>query len=128
MNGGQNFDVEAWLGGIFTGVIPGRPLDHFGMRIHYLQLGADYAHSETEARILAGGNASPQPRNEYAFEASYTLQVAPGIMFEPTAQYVVNQDTYYIPKTRIAPRNGFVVSAFLVVSLDHMLGLPAPRP
>lgn len=128
MNGGQNFDVEAWLGGIFTGVIPGRPLDHFGMRIHYLQLGADYAHSETEARILAGGNASPQPRNEYAFEASYTLQIAPGIMFEPTAQYVVNQDTYYSPKTRIAPRNGFVVSAFLVVSLDHMLGLPAPRP
>ncbi|WP_082075747.1 carbohydrate porin [Acidocella aminolytica] len=127
LNGGQNFDLEAWLGGIFTGVIPGRPYDHFGFRVHYLQLGSDFAHSETVARILAGGNADPQPRNEYSFEVSYDIHLAPGVMLAPTAQYLINQDTYYFPKTRIAPRNGFVVSAFLVISLDHMLGLPAPR-
>ncbi len=127
LNGHQDFDFESWAGGIWTGIIPGRPLDDLGFRVHYIQLSQDLANSETAARIHAGGNSIEQPRNEFSLEASYNFQIAPGILFSPDIQYLINQDTYYNANVRKAPGNGLVVSGFLTVSLARILGLPTPR-
>ena len=126
LNAHQNFASEAWLGGQWTGFIPGRPFDHFGAKIHYINISSEYAQSETLGRALVGNNRA-QPRNEYVFEPSYSLQVAPGILFQPDVQYIVNGDSDFVASPKKGTRDGFVVSAFLIISLDRILGLPAPR-
>lgn len=62
------------------GIIPGRPLDHFGMGYYYLEVNKPTFTTHLEERSFL--------RDEYGFEAYYNCAVTPWMRLTPSVQIV----------------------------------------
>jgi porin len=62
------------------GIIPGRPLDHFGIGYYYLEVNNPSFTGPLETRSFL--------RDEYGFEAYYNCAVTPWMRLTPNIQYV----------------------------------------
>ena len=76
-------------GGVnFTGVLPGRPDDAFGIAGAYVSI-SPAARALDRDIALFGGAATPVRTAEATVEATYNYQVVPGFSIQPNAQYVI---------------------------------------
>jgi carbohydrate-selective porin OprB len=78
-------DVAANLSGgiVFKGVFKGREDDRFGLGVTHAVFGSQYL----EAQSALGNSLGP---SETAFEATYRIELTPGIAFQPDFQFVIN--------------------------------------
>ena len=118
----QPIDMDAVAGVNFTGLIPGRPFDAFGVQVHYQRLSAIEANYETSAQSFFAGPGPAQSRNGYSFELVGRISVTPWLILSPTVQYVVNPDDYFDPAQARRPTDGFEAGAFALVPLGFLLG------
>ncbi len=118
----QPLDMDALLGVNFTGFIPGRPLDAFGLQGRYQRLSQIEASFEQRARRRVGSLDLVQPCNSLAFEAIARIAVAPGTTLSPFVQYYVNPDNYEVPFQRNRGQDGFMAGIFGTIALGPALG------
>ena len=118
----QPIDMDAILGMNFTGFIPGRPFDALGIDVHYQRLSAIEANYETQTQTIFAGPGPSQGRNNYSFEVDANFVLAPWLEIDPIVQYFVDPDNLFDPAQGRRPSDGFIVGAFAVVPLGHLLG------
>ena len=76
-------------GGIgFAGLIPGRPLDRFGVGVAYMRISHDARQLDLDAQYFSG-QATPVRTFEGLIELIYELHIKPGWRLEPYFQYVL---------------------------------------
>ena len=127
VNPHQNYTAEGWAGFSLTGIIPGRPFDHFGLKLHYANLGQRELEYQEAERVAVGGPAIAQSRNLYAVEAADHIQLVPGASLEADVQYIINADSQTNSRSNLAPQDGFVFGLELVLSAADFLGLQRPH-
>jgi len=76
-------------GGIgFAGLIPGRPLDRFGVAVAYMHISNDVRQFDLDAQYFSG-LATPVRTFEGLIEVIYEAHIKPGWRLEPYLQYVM---------------------------------------
>ncbi len=115
----QPFDVDAATGVNFQGLIPGRPLDTFGLQVNYLRLSQIEANFETREQTLADGPGRPQPRDGYSIELVDRVQLNPWASVAALAQYFTAADSYY---SSLRPHDGFLLGAYATIALGPLFG------
>lgn len=70
-------------GTVWTGLLPGRARDRFGIAVARVGTGGEY----NDVRRSAGASVAG---SETAIEASYRLELIPGIALQPDFQYVIH--------------------------------------
>ena len=118
----QPVDFDAMIGTTLTGFLSGRPLDAFGLQARYQRLSQIEANFETRAQTISGSLGTKQPRDNYAFEAIYNAQLRPWAALQPFVEYFTAADDYYVPFAPNRPHDGFMVGAYLNLSLGPLLG------
>ncbi len=117
----QPIDLDTILGMNFTGLIPGRPADAFGIQAHYQRLSAIEAAFETAQHNRFDGRGPSQSRDGFAFEVISSTQLTPSIAFRPLVEYFVTPDNLGSPLVG-RPKSGFEFGLFTVVSLGRFFG------
>jgi porin len=81
--------IDLYLdGGIgFVGMVPGRPLDRFGMAIAYMQISGADRNLDRDTQFFSG-LPSPVRSNETLIEFIYEAHIKPGWLLAPYFQYV----------------------------------------
>ena len=81
--------IDLYLdGGIgFVGMVPGRPLDRFGMAIAYMRISDADRQLDHDTQFF-GGLPSPVRSNETLIELIYEAHLKPGWLLAPYFQYV----------------------------------------
>jgi len=75
-------------GGIgFVGLIPGRPLDRFGVAVAYMHISHDAGQLDLDAQFFSG-QPTPVRTFEGLLEVIYEAHVKPGWLLQPFFQYV----------------------------------------
>ena len=118
----QPIDMDAIVGMTFTGFIPGRLSDVFGVEIHYQRLSAAEANHETQNQMLAAGPGQPQSRNNYGFETTASIAITRSLSIAPYVQYFVHPDGYVVSLLPRRPSDGFITGATLILSIGRFLG------
>jgi porin len=76
-------------GGIgFVGLIPGRPLDRFGVAVAYMHISHDARQLDLDAQLFSG-QPTPVRTFEGLLEVIYEAHVKPGWLLQPFFQYVI---------------------------------------
>lgn len=120
----QPIDADALLGMNFTGLIPGRPLDAFGIQARWQRLSAIEAKFETLAHNFYAGRGPRQGRDGVAFELIDSIQVTPAISIRPLAEYFNHPDN--LGDVRLGrAKSGFEVGLFTMASIGRLLGTSA---
>ncbi len=70
---------------VYTGLIPGRKQDQFGVAFAYGQLSSGYSGLGTSQGI-------PDPYYSAVAEVSYAIRLAPAVKLQPDLQYVIHPD------------------------------------
>lgn len=112
---------QIYAGLVWTGPFRNRPADTIGFLASSFELTPREVKYLRDARIKAGGSGSNNP-HEVTFELNYGLQVARGVMLMPNVQYTIHPDNSGIPKTRVLPKNLFVLGLDLNINLGKALG------
>ncbi len=81
--------IDLYLdGGIgFVGMVPGRPLDRFGMAIAYMRISGADRNLDRDTQFFSG-LPSPVRSNETLIEFIYEAHIKPGWLLAPYFQYV----------------------------------------
>ena len=75
-------------GGIgFIGLVPGRPLDRFGMAVAYMRISSAARNLDRDTQFFSG-LPSPVRSNETLLELIYEAHIKPGWLLAPYFQYV----------------------------------------
>ncbi|WP_245513129.1 carbohydrate porin [Enterovirga rhinocerotis] len=104
--------IDLWADGglVFSGLVPRRPHDQFGVSFIYSRIGRALRSADRDAQIHAGAFA-PIRSYEATFEATYAAQIAPGWVVQPDIQYVYRPaggvENPYRPGTLL--KGGFIV-------------------
>ena len=117
----QPIDLDSIVGMNFTGLIPGRPADAFGIQAHYQRLSAVEAAFESAEHNRFDGKGPGQSRDGFAFEIISSTQITPAISFRPLVEYFVTPDNLGDPALGRA-KSGFEFGLFTVVSLGRFFG------
>jgi len=112
---------QIYTGLVWTGPFGGRPHDTIGLLASYFELTPREVEYLRDARIKAGGSGSNNPR-ETTFELNYGVQLMRGVVLMPNVQYTIHPDNSGIPKTRVLPKNLFVLGLDLNINLGKALG------
>lgn len=117
------------IGANWFGFIEGRPFDSIGAKFAYINITKDQLLYQNQFRISWGGEDSLSSPNQYRLELNGHIQLEHGIAIEPSVQYIINPDSFFGTPfvAERAPRDGWIVSAVLIVPISNMLGLSAPR-
>ncbi len=118
----QPIDLDALVGVNFTGFIPGRPLDAFGVQARYQRLSQIEASFEQTVRRRIGGLNLTEPRDNFAFEAVGRIVLTRWAFLSPFVQYYVNPDNYIIPFQRNRASDGFMAGIFGTIAIGPALG------
>ena len=81
--------IDLYLdGGIgFAGLVPGRPLDRFGMAVAYMRISNADRNLDRDIQVFSG-QPSPVRSNETLLELIYEAHIRPGWLLAPYFQYV----------------------------------------
>jgi porin len=81
--------IDLYLdGGVgFVGMVPGRPLDRFGMAVAYMRISDADRNLDRDTRFFSG-LPSPVRSNESLIELIYEAHIKPGWLLAPYFQYV----------------------------------------
>jgi porin len=113
----------------WTGFLPDRPLDRIGVMASWVYINGHELHAQREARVAVGGPNVSTPNNSYSLELDGSFFLTPAVALQTFAEYNINNDTFFNPRSRTIPQDGVVVGATLVVYLGRLLGLSsAPEP
>lgn len=82
-------DLYADAGVFAFGLLPGRPGDGFGLAAAFAKVSGAARAADIEAD-LASGVTAPVRDYEAVIEATYDAVVLPGLMVQPTVQYIVH--------------------------------------
>jgi porin len=104
-----------------------RPLDQYGVEIHWSRLTNREYEFLQDSYSHAGGVGSIAGSNKVIFEVNSQIRLLRDVFIQPSVQYVVNPNDYYAPTSRNYARNGVVVTATLVWHAGQSLGLSAPN-
>ena len=82
--------VELYFdGGIgFSGLVPGRPVDRFGIAIAYIQISSAARRLDMDSQFFVNP-ATPIRSNEALLEVIYEAHIKPGWIMAPYFQYVL---------------------------------------
>ena len=80
---------------------------------------------ESKFHNIFAGPGPNQPRNNFAFDATYNLSFNNVVSIKPSLQYFVNPDGFGDPTFSKRPGDGFEISALLVVALGRVFGTSA---
>ena len=81
-------DFYADAGINFTGMVPGRSDDAFGIAVAYARIGDGLVGLDRDTNFY-NGTAAPVRSSEAVFEATYSAQIVPGWTVQPNLQYVI---------------------------------------
>ncbi len=118
----QPIDLDSTTGVNFSGFLPGRPSDAFGLQAQYLRLSRFEANFETSAETLVGGPGPGQPRNGFGFEVVDQIQLTRWATLSPFVEYFVNPDAFYDPFQGPRQPDGFMAGVYTFISLGPLLG------
>ncbi len=121
----QPIDLDAIVGTNFTGFMPGRPNDAFGVQVHYQRLSAVEADFESRFHDVFAGPGPDQSRNGFAFEAVDKVSFNNVLAISPLAEYFVDPDNYGNPTARRRQTDGFEIGVLAIVSLGRLFGTSA---
>lgn len=82
----NRFELCASAGAVWTGLIPTRSKDRFGIGATMVRNGADYR--ESKRRVGVDVHDS-----EIAYELNYRFELSPGVALQPDYQYIVQPNT-----------------------------------
>ena len=71
----------------FSGLVPGRPDDEFGVAFAYNKVSKALAGLDRDT-VRLGGGLSPVRSSEVLAEVTYKAQIVPGLIIQPDVQYV----------------------------------------
>lgn len=88
---GDRNPVDLYLDAGFSalGLVPGRPDDQFGVAAAFARI-SPAAQAADVATDIATGLPAPVRSFEAVIEATYQAQVMPGLVLQPTVQYVIH--------------------------------------
>jgi len=110
-------------GAVDNGPFALRPHDSVGILATFEQFGgAEERYLDT--LIAQQGGHGNLRNHETAFEAEYTLALAPGMSFRPFVQYIINPDQVFSGNPNPDLRTATVVGANLFINFNSLLGLP----
>jgi porin len=127
LDGREPFAFQGVLGGLWTGPFAARPDDQLGVLGSFIRL-SDKEDGYLNALLVKAGSHTLISRESFVFEVNYTVQVAPGVLFEPAVQYLVNPDDISRTTARFAPKDALVLGAKFVLNAGELLGLPEQLP
>lgn len=81
-----DFNMDGGI--VFTGFVPGREKDTFGMMASFAHISSDAKRLDHDALNLGG--VTPVRKNEWVLEANYIAHIVPGWTVQPDFQYVWN--------------------------------------
>jgi porin len=81
--------IDLWADGgiVFSGLVPGRPHDKFGLSFIYAKIGDALRGADRDA-LAYGGGFMPTRSYEASVELTYAAQIVPGWVVQPDLQYV----------------------------------------
>ena len=74
------------------------------------------------------GDVGTYAGTEYVVEATYGLNVLPGMMFRPNIQDIINPNPNYTPTAKFGIPNAWVFGLRIDASLADMFKLPKLQP
>ncbi|WP_260929273.1 carbohydrate porin [Novosphingobium sp. 9] len=116
-------DRQLYAGLVLRGPFKSRPRDSIGLMGSYLHVSSKEVAYLRDTRLRLGGGGVENP-NEYAFEASYGLQIGRSIRLTPNVQYIVHPDNSQLPKITFVPKNMVTFGLRLVVNVATLAGMP----
>jgi porin len=103
----SNLFIEAGLN--WKAPFAGRDSDVFGLAVSYQGVGAA-ARQYSRELVYFTGSGTPYAGNETVLEATYQYQVAPWLVLQPDAQYVVNPGADIASSLSTRPlKNAFII-------------------
>jgi len=103
----SNLFIEAGLN--WKAPFAGRDSDVFGLAVSYQGIGAA-ARQYSKNLLSFTGSGTPYAGNETVLEATYQYQVAPWLVLQPDAQYVVNPGADIASSLSTRPlKNAFII-------------------
>lgn len=122
-----NYFLEggAWYAGFWKS----RPLDRIGLMVSWTGINPHELNFQRQLRVASGGPDVMTPQSEWSFQVDASFALTRSLLLQPYVQYDVNSDTFFNLRTRILPRDGWVVGATALFYLGRQLGLshePAP--
>ncbi|MFL5812230.1 MAG: carbohydrate porin [Bdellovibrionia bacterium] len=79
----NRFGTSLGTGVVFTGLVPHRPKDRFGVALARVTNGGEYEASLQDQGVVV-------PGAESAIEANYRIELLPGIAVQPDYQYIIH--------------------------------------
>src|SRR5262249_3874344 len=79
----NRFGTSLGTGAVFTGVLPGRPKDRFGLGLARVTNGGEYKASLQDQGVTV-------PDAETTIEANYRIELMRGVAVQPDFQYIIH--------------------------------------
>ena len=107
------YAFQAVVGALWKGPFAARPFDQFAVLASYVRFSNREIGYLNDLLFKAHSPSGLSP-DQFIFEVNYGVPVAPGVVFYPDMQYIVNPDTISHPGASAVPGDAFVIGTRLV--------------
>lgn len=125
---GQSFPLEAYGGVEYGGFLKDSPLTLVGSTIRYIQLSSRRATFEQELSTVTGNGSGRVSRNTFSFDVHAQHGIAPGVLVNGFAQYLLNPNRMHGGPAMGSTRSGWMFGVALLVDLGRLTGLANGGP
>lgn len=125
---GQSYPLEAYGGMEYGGFVKDNPVALIGASVRYIQLSRRRAEFEQELSTITGNGNDRVHRNTFAFDVHGQYGLAPGVLVNGFAQYLLNPNRVFGVPAAGRTRSGWMFGVALLVDLGRLTGLTRGSP
>jgi porin len=125
---GQSFPLEAYGGVEYGGFLKDNPATLVGATIRYIQLSSKRAKFEQELSTVTGNGSGNVSRDTFSFDLHAQHGIAPGVLLNGFAQYILNPNRMHGGPAMGPTRSGWMFGVALLVDLGRLTGLASGGP
>ncbi|MDR6390898.1 carbohydrate porin [Paraburkholderia phenoliruptrix] len=123
---GQSFPVEAYGGAEYGGFLRNNPAALVGSVIRYIQLSRGRALYEQQLSTVSGWSRDGVNRNTFSFDVHAQYGLAPGVLVNGFAQYLLHPNRMHPLAATGSTRSGWMIGLSLLIDLGRVTGLTSP--
>lgn len=125
---GQSYPLEAYGGVEYGGFVKNNPVALIGATVRYIQLSRRRADFEQELSTITGNGSDPVRRNTFAFDVHGQYGLAPGVLINGFAQYLLHPNRVHGVPVEGPTKSGWMVGVALLIDLGRLTGLARGGP
>lgn len=123
---GQSFPIEAYGGAEYGGFLRDNPAALVGSIIRFIQLSSGRALYEQQLSTVSGWSSDGVNRNTFSFDVHAQYGLAPGVLVNGFAQYLLHPNRMHPLAATGSTRSGWMIGLTLLVDLGRITGLTRP--